>query len=66
LPDSATLAELSELARGGDIDALRERIAALLAVGSAGENFLRHLDELAAAFRTGEIRQQLDHARSRP
>jgi CheY-like chemotaxis protein len=65
LPDAATLDALLALARGGDVDALREQLAALLARGGAGAPFLREIDALAAGFKTAGIRQKLTDARQR-
>ena len=46
-PDRDDVIALTQLARGGDLDALRERVAAALARGAPGAAFFRQLDELA-------------------
>jgi CheY-like chemotaxis protein len=66
LPPAEEIAALGELVSAGDVAGLRERIAAVLARGESGAAFLRQLDELAAAFRTAELRQKLAEARSVP
>jgi len=62
LPEPADLAALDELVSAGDLAGLRERIAAALAAGRRGAAFFRQLDELAAGFRTADLRQRLSEA----
>ncbi len=65
LPSAAMLEALLQLARRGDVDALREQIAVALSQGEPGAAFLSELDQLAVAFRTAEIRQRLADALKR-
>ncbi|WP_438481140.1 ATP-binding protein [Oleiharenicola lentus] len=64
-PPADELDALIALARRGDVDALRERIAHAISTGVVGQHYLRQLDTLAAAFQTAEIRQRLTEARAR-
>jgi Signal transduction histidine kinase len=65
VPSPAMLEALLQLARRGDVDAVREQIAVALTQGEPGAVFLQELDQLAAAFRIAEIRQRLADALKR-
>jgi signal transduction histidine kinase/CheY-like chemotaxis protein len=56
--------QLRDLARRGDVKALRERIKALETTLPACAATLAHLDALAAGFQLGRLRQELRTARS--
>ncbi len=62
-PTRQDLEAVLEIARRGDMAALRDHIAGLASAGAPGGSFFAEIDRLAAGFRLADLRRRLEEAR---